>query len=205
MVLAPRLVVVALVVALLGVTVVRVLDASGGGSSRPGVSGVLPGELTGPAPWPRNIGALRSRLEALGLPPLAVEGTVLHIHSHLDIYVRGRRVTVPAGVGINPGLPYFSPLHTHDATGVMHVESPTVRAYTLGEFFGVWGVRLTSRCVGGYCDAGKDRFRVFSDGRPVANPARLPLAAHEEVAVTYGTERQLPHPVPSGYAFAAGL
>lgn len=179
-----------------------------GGSDAQAVS--LPagaaGELTGPAPWPANDGSgLRSRLATLGLPALAREGTVLHVHSHLDVFVGGRRVVVPAGIGIDPYLRFISPLHTHDTSGVIHVESPTVRTFTLGEFFGVWGVRLAGGCLGGYCSGHGWKLWVFADGRPVTDPASLRLAAHEEIVVAFGTRRQLPRPLPSTYAFPFGL
>jgi hypothetical protein len=118
--------------------------------------------------------------------------------------VHGRRVVVPAGIGIGPD--FISPLHTHDTTGVIHVESPDVRTFTLGAFFGVWGVRLTRRCLGGYCARGADRLRVYVGGRPVAgDPRLLPLAAHAEIVVALGTATQLPHPLPTRYAFPPGL
>jgi hypothetical protein len=164
----------------------------------------VPDELTGPAPWPANTAGLRARLGALGLPALTREGTALHIHGHLDVFVHGRRVVVPAGIGIGPD--FISPLHTHDTTGVIHVESPDVRTFTLGAFFGVWGVRLTRRCLGGYCARGADRLRVYVGGRPVAgDPRLLPLAAHAEIVVALGTATQLPHPLPTRYAFPPGL
>ena len=97
----------------------------------------LPGELKGPAPWPANTAELRPRLTALGLPALAREGRALHIHQHLDVFVEGRRVTVPAGIGIDPAAGFIAPLHTHDATGVVHVESPSAKPFFLGQFFGV--------------------------------------------------------------------
>jgi hypothetical protein len=163
-------------------------------------------ELTGPAPWPANDGAgLQARLTALGLPALALEGTTLHIHAHLDVFVDGRRIVVPAGIGIDPYLRFYSPLHTHDTSGVVHVESPTVRTFTLGEFLGVWGVRFGGGCLGGYCAGSGAKLRVYADGRPVADPEHLPLAAHEEIVVALGTQRQLPHPIPSRYSFPAGL
>jgi len=166
----------------------------------------LPGELTGPAPWPANTGRLRARLRALGLPALGREGSALHIHQHLDVFVHGRRITVPAGIGISGAEGFISPLHTHDASGVVHVESPQVRTFTLGELFGVWGVRLTPRCLGGYCAGGSDRLRVFADGRPFrGDPRVLPLAPHAEIVVALGTSAELPRPLPSSYAFAAGL
>jgi hypothetical protein len=164
------------------------------------------GVLTGPAPWPANNGSgLRARLAALGLPALPREGTVLHIHSHLDVFVHGRRVVVPAGIGIDPYFRFISPLHTHDTSGVIHIESPTVRIFTLGEFLGVWGVRLGGGCLGGYCVGHRSSLHVYADGRPVADPATLPLAAHEEIVVTFGTARQVPRPLPASYAFAPGL
>jgi hypothetical protein len=165
----------------------------------------LAGELPGRAPWPANARDLRARLAALGLPALAREGTALHIHAHLEVFVAGKRVVVPAGIGIDPEGRFISPIHTHDASGVIHVESPTVRAFTLDEFFGVWGVRFGGGCLGGYCTADGRALRVYSDGRPVADPGRLPLAEHEEIVVAFGTSRELPRPVPSRYVFPAGL
>jgi hypothetical protein len=166
----------------------------------------LPGELLGPAPWPRNVDRLGARLAAIGLPALSASGTALHIHQHLDVFVHGRRVTVPAGIGIDATGRFVSPLHTHDSTGVVHVESPTVQLFTLGQFFGVWGVRFTPSCLGGYCAGGGDRLRVFLDGRPVVgDPLLVPLEEHEEIVVAFGTRAELPDPVPSSYAFPAGL
>lgn len=164
----------------------------------------LPGELAGPAPWPANTARLRARLRVIGLPALPREGTAVHIHEHLDVFVHGRRVTVPAGIGIGHG--FISPLHTHDASGVVHVESPGPRAFTLGELFSVWGVRLTRRCLGGYCRHGADRLRVYADGRELTgDPRVLPLAPHAEIVVAFGTRNELPRPLPVRYAFPSGL
>jgi hypothetical protein len=123
-----------------GVAVLAVLAglSSELGRSSSSGSGALPGELAGPAPWPRNAGRLEQRLTALGVPAPGFEGTALHTHQHLDLFVDGKRVVVPAGIGIDPAGRFISPLHTHDTSGVIHVESPTVRPFTLGELFGVW-------------------------------------------------------------------
>jgi hypothetical protein len=169
-------------------------------------SAALAGLQTGPAPWGANTADLARRLKAIGVPPLSpMEGTALHIHQHLDIYVDGHPVTVPAGVGIDPAAGY-APLHTHDPSGIVHVESPTERSYTLGEFFAVWGVRFTPTCLGGYCAGGGRQLRVYVDGRRYqGDPSGLVLAAHQELVVAFGTAAQLPSPVPSSYPFPAGL
>lgn len=183
-----------------------IAGAKGGSSSPPLVPAHLSGELVGRAPWPRNIAGLRARLNALGLPALAQEGTALHIHQHLDLSVDGRRVTVPGGIGIDESQGFISPLHTHDESGVIHVESPAVRTFTLGQFFAVWGLRLTPRCLGGYCAKGSTVLRVFADGKRFSGDPRLvPLAEHEEILVAFGTRAQLPHQIPVRFEFAPGL
>jgi hypothetical protein len=196
---------VLLVLVLTGVVVGTVRAVRAAGTAPGPGGGALPGELRGPAPWPANGSDLRARLAVLGLPALAREGTAFHIHAHLDVFVNGKRVLVPAGIGIDPDGRFISPLHTHDATGIIHVESPTVRAFTLGEFFGVWGVRFGDGCLGGYCSAGGRTLRVYVDGSEVADPSVIVLSQHEEIAVTFGTRRQLPRPVPAKYEFPPGL
>ncbi len=190
------------------VAVVALFGPHRGGSGTLTATGAatLPGELVGHPPWPANTSLLRSRLDALGLPALSREGTVLHIHQHLDVFVRGRRIAVPAGIGIDVTEGFISPIHTHDASGIVHVESPDVRTFTLGQLFGVWGVRLSRRCLGGDCGRGADRVRVYVDGRPLAgDPRVLPLAPHAEIVVAFGTPKQLPRRLPARYAFPAGL
>jgi hypothetical protein len=166
----------------------------------------LPGTLRTPPPWgPNNGSALKPRLEAMGLKPLGQEGTVVHIHQHLDLFVNGTKVTVPALIGISQNQGFLSDLHTHDTTGVMHVESATASQYSLGQFFGVWGVQLTPRCLGGLCTGGAKKLRAWVNGKPVtADPTRIVLASHQEIVLAFGTEAQMPKNVPSSYPFPAG-
>jgi len=88
-------------------------------------------------------------------PCLGAEATTLHVHPYLQIKINGQAVTIPAGVGIsnpvfnNPGVASggscFEPLHTHDASGIIHVEASDVNSqYTLGDFFTIWKVTYGS-------------------------------------------------------------
>ncbi len=157
------------------------------------------------APWGSNTAGLRDRLSVLGLPALAQRGTALHIHQHLDLYLNGKHVAVPASVGIGPGQSFFSPLHTHDRTGILHVESTTKTVYTLRQFFGVWGVRLSAECIGDYCARGGRTLEAFVDGKRVTvDPARIPLRRHDEIVLAFGTQAELPKPIPASYSFPAG-
>jgi hypothetical protein len=97
-------------------------------------------------------------------------------------------------------------LHTHDDSGVVHIESASSVPYVLGTFFGVWGVRLNARCIGRYCADSTARLRVFVGGRPYrGDPSAIILREREEIVLAYGTKAQLPRPVPVRYAFERGL
>lgn len=157
----------------------------------------LPGLQTGTAPWIAEQEQLRARLEALNIPFSNMEGTALHIHSRLRVSVSGRAVTVPADIGISYTEQAMAALHTHDTEGTIHVESPVVRDYTLGEFFDVWGVLLTKRCIGSHCAGNGDQLRVFVDGDPATgNPRSVDLAEGQDIVVAFGTPAQTRRPIP---------
>ena len=165
-----------------------------------------PGLQTGAPPWsPDNVN-LRARLEADGLQVLTAEGQVQHTHQHLDLFVDDQRVAIPPDIGIDRVHLILSPIHTHDASGIIHVESPIVREFTLGEFFDVWGVRFDAHCVGGTCDGNGRTMSIFRNGQLVTgDPRSIVLDAHEEIVVAIGTSAQLPSPIPASYVFPAGL
>jgi hypothetical protein len=165
----------------------------------------LPGLQTAQPPWDAALATLRERLQALGLPILSQEVVDLHFHVHLDVLVNGRAVEVPDDIGRNEGAGYITVIHTHDGSGIIHIESPTGHQYTLGQVFDVWGVRFTSTCLGGDCDAGDRQVRVYADGELLhRDPRLLVLSSHQEIVVTYGTAPQVPDPVPSRYGFPLG-
>lgn len=160
---------------------------------------------TGNTPWQVETSGLKERLMAIGLPALSSEGTVLHIHQHIDIFVDGNPVTIPADIGINSDQNFLSPIHTHDTTGVVHVESPVNQTFYLGQFFDIWGVRLTNDCLGGYCNGGGKTLKIFNNGKEVTGDfAGLVLTAHQEIVISYGTEKELPSPIPDSYNFPQG-
>jgi hypothetical protein len=199
--------------ALILATVALAMPATGAARTRVAAPPVgidyakLPGLQTGPTPWASGSGSLlRARLDRLELPVLTQEQLDYHIHVHLDIFVRCTRVVVPPLVGIDIVDQFLTVLHTHDPSGVVHVESASPKPYALGKFFGVWGVRLNASCIGRYCTGPKARLRVYLGGKPyTGDPAGIVLREHEEIVLTYGTKAQLPPRLPARYAFAAGL
>lgn len=162
-------------------------------------SSSLPGVLTTKAPWPANADRSAARATALGLPP---EGTTLHEHANVQIFIHGKQQPVPADIGISDAA--IQSLHTHSDPGVVHIESSESREFTLGEFFGVWGVRFTPSCLGGYCNDDTNHLQVFVNGEEVTGSMQdVQLDDQSVIVVTYGTADQLPDPIPSTFDFAS--
>jgi hypothetical protein len=195
----------AMIVALI---VVGVLVLGGGGKPDTAAIPATPaatatGRNSAP-PWAVPADA-SAAVQAAGLPMLGAEGTALHIHAHLDVIVNGQPVTVPAEVGIDDAAQKISPLHTHDTTGVIHIESPTQAQFSLGQFFTEWQVSLSGDHVGDLTTDATHQLRAYVNGKPVdGDPAAIVLHAHDEIAVVYGTAAQQ-QSEPSSYAFPAGL
>jgi hypothetical protein len=158
-----------------------------------------------------------------GLTPETHEFLFLHVHAHLDVFVNGQPVVVPAGIGIaihDPAVhnarakdgsivygfidppctqPCISPLHTHDVSGILHTEAKKDQFNNLGEFFTEWNVRLDSKCVGGYCKPAAP-ITVYVDGEAyTADPRKITLEDHREIAVVIGSPpADIPSRFPSG-------
>jgi len=177
----------------------------------------------GALPWPAPTKPM-SRTLAAGLIPQDQESLIHHVHAHLDVFLDGVRQRVPAGLGINtkdPAVhsfpntagatayggirvpckkPCISPLHTHDATGVVHTESPVDLDNTLGELFVEWDVALNRKCVGGYCTP-EWKIAIYENGTKFAgDPTTIPLTDRKEIAIVIG---KAPPKIASSADFSA--
>ena len=133
------------------------------------------------------------------------EQTVFHIHTHLTIFVDGQQRSVPAAIGIpgavaeqTNGGPFigsgtcFYWLHTHAADGIIHIESPVERTYTLGEFFDEWGQPLGPDQAG----PAKGKVAVIVNGKVFkGNPRDVPLGSHEDLQLDVGTPLVAPETI----------
>ena len=117
------------VLAAAGLAVGLALAFSGGDDSSSGATSsgssidweAIPHLQEGPPPWPNDSDNLPDRLQPLGLSQLTEEGTVLHIHQHLDVWRNGEQVVVPPGIGIYDDS-FITEVHSHDESGIVHVE-----------------------------------------------------------------------------------
>lgn len=200
----------AALVAGLTVTVVTA-DHGDASTAKPGASAAIPadplrvavGRTTTP-PWDAPADAT-ARAAAAGLPMLDTEGVALHIHAQLNVIVNGNAVPVPADIGIDEASRTLSPLHTHDGSGVIHVESPSQAAFTLGQFMTEWDVTLNTTQLGGLTATDGNTLRWYVNGvEQTGDPSAYELRAHDVITLVYGPAGQQVT-VPATYDWPAGL
>ena len=204
------------------VALVLILSACGGGGKKPASappSRPAPTPAKDAPPWlaPANPMQLTRRA---GLTPETHEFVFLHIHSHLDVFVNGTPMVIPAAIGIethdprvrrfkapdgttayggiNPpcAQPCISPLHTHFDDGVLHTEAKQNQFNRLGQFFTEWNVRLDDKCVGGFCKPTAPVAVYVNGDRYTGDPRAIKLKDREEIAIVIGTP---PQTIPSSF------
>ena len=122
-------------------------------------------------------------------PPLNSSQMLLHNHVSLNVPLDGNPIAIPAQIGIEQpgkpedsllygdhsldkyGMPGMSSLHTHDDTGTIHVESNTVKNFTLGEFLSIWrGLDVDGKTV-----------KASSNDKPVSDFRNIILNDGEKI------------------------
>jgi hypothetical protein len=196
------------VAAVVAIVVLVVLLASGGGggggkktttttgSTAPFVLGTTQGEAVG-----ATVDGIQCQTQ---------EQVIFHIHAHLAVFVSGRPGVIPEGIGIAPPRseeqsasgPFvvagscFYWLHSHTDDGVIHIESPLQRTYTLGDYFDIWHQPLSATEVG----RASGPVTAYVNGHLFAgDPRTIPLNAHAVIQLDVGTKvAPLPYTFPSG-------
>lgn len=117
----------------------------------------------------------------------ANEQVAYHVHAHLSLYINGAKIDIPQNIGIASDQSCLYWLHTHDNTGVIHVEAPGQQIFTLGTFFKEWSevfpqlqypVQLSST----------DGWKVYVNGKPYNGDFhKIELSAHTLITMAYQT------------------
>lgn len=111
------------------------------------------------------------------------EGAVFHIHQHVTIFDRGKPVPIPSDIGRPLGASCLYWLHTHSGDGLVHIEAPKFRSFTLGNFFDVWGEPLSATAVAS-AHARRGALRVFVNGSAYkGDPRKIELTQHTDVTL----------------------
>jgi hypothetical protein len=120
-----------------------------------------------------------------------------HVHAHLDVFVDGQERQVPEDTGIlsSPSCLYW--LHTHDTTGLIHIEAPQTMEFTLGQFLDIW--EQTNDSTGLFDSVSGMNATSYVDGDLVGGNYRdTPLESLEQIALVYG---ESPEEIPDDYDF----
>lgn len=117
------------------------------------------------------------------------EQLAVHYHAHVDLIYKGQPVEIPAQTGIN-GTSCFYWLHTHQTTGIIHIEAPQAdasRQFTLGDFFAIWNQPLSTKQMATLQVGSSEQLKAWVNGQPyTGNPAKIVLKSHEQVVLEIG-------------------
>ncbi len=177
--------------------------------------GGLNGRIGGFTPSEGNTSSGGTGGNVDGIPCLPVMPTTYHVHIFLGVYNNGTLMALPIGTGmVNPGTPvsgflntaqcfYFT--HTHDSSGIVHIESNqnvavTKSIYTLKTYLDIWGITADANHFGPF----QGPVRVFTSGQVYrgnmnnglvtannytyygSDPSSVPLYSHEVIFVEVG-------------------
>jgi hypothetical protein len=144
---------------------------------------------------------------------IACENTAIHfhIHAHVTIFQNGTQVAFPIAVGLikpvyssggnialmpQPPPPggCFYHIHTHDRSGIIHLENTTTVTFTLGELFDIWGEPLTSSNIAGVSGP---TLVYIGTALFTGDPKTITLTSHEHITLEVGG----PYVFPPFYAW----
>ena len=159
-----------------------------------------------------NVQPVKRGQTIAGVTCQPVEKIAFHTHAHLTVFADGKAYQVPYGIGIGQPLQgqntpsgafvgsgsCFTWLHTHASDGIIHMEAPKTMGFTLGQFFRIWGIPLTSSQVG----PAKGKVTAFYNGKEWAkSPASIPLTSKAQIQLDVGS----PVVAPVHIVFPKGL
>jgi len=137
-------------------------------------------------------GAAKSKkeeaLEAMSSREIALRQTTdmateYHIHPELEIVINGTPVAIPHNLGVGPtGM---TAIHTHDEDGVVHVEAPIKKDFTLGDFFAVWGKGFSSTKILDTTVDEKSEIVVTINGQKVDTYENTILRDKDKIVISY--------------------
>src|SRR6266498_4462970 len=130
-----------------------------------------------------------------------VEHFNYHYDAHLSIFINGFSYLVPGGIGIKPPDCIYW-LHTHDTSGIIHIESPENNTFKLGQFFDIWGQKFNNSQIFDFkadnsTDTATDTaLTVYLNGTAIKRTSYrdIPIVNHEDIVIVYGAP---PPQIPS--------
>ena len=124
-----------------------------------------------------------------------MEGQRIHIHQHLAIFDQGKSITIPPTIGQRADARCLYWLHTHTPDGILHIEAPLDRKFTLGDFFAIWGQPLSRTRAANVLAPKGTEFTVWVNGKLyTGDPNKIDLVAHADIVIQSGKPNAKPKP-----------
>ncbi len=121
------------------------------------------------------------------------EQLAFHIHAHLSMYINGQSIPLPALIGITNTCFYW--VHTHDTSGIIHIESPIQAKFTLGTFLQLWREQFSQLQYQNQLSS-TEGWKVYIDGKPFNGDFnKIELKAHELITLAYNSPNIKPDTV----------
>ncbi|MDA2922846.1 hypothetical protein MYX07_06310 [Patescibacteria group bacterium AH-259-L07] len=112
----------------------------------------------------------------------------MHIHPNLSIFINGEKQDIPANTGIVSAA-CFRPIHTHDASGELHIEFKIVKDFTLREFFKIWDKPFNQEQIFDYMVDEEHILTVTVNGALNKEYENLVLRDNDQIIIKYEAKR----------------
>lgn len=163
-----------------------VLLTRGGGSEA--VAGTSVAGRETPPPWAKDDTNLAARARRLGIPEPGKER--YHRHALVRVYADGLLVPLPQYLGLDLKRDVLTGLHTHDSSGVLHMEADKPFRATIGDMFTLWGVAFGPDHIGALRNGDGRTLRVYVNGTRIEDPAAHVIAKDDVIVIAFDDGRQ---------------
>jgi hypothetical protein len=126
-----------------------------------------------------------------------LEQSIEHIHAHVTMYINGQPQSIPQNIGIAQGqqggnATCFYWLHTHDTSGVIHIEAPAKEPFTFGQFLDEWNQQFQSQGFPSQLLL-TTGWTIWINGKSYHGTLNsIPLAAHNIITLAYNSPQAKP-------------
>lgn len=111
----------------------------------------------------------------------------MHIHPRLRIVITGEDQQIPANIGVLATC--MRPLHTHDASGTLHVEFPRPHNFTLGDFFSIWEKPFSNAEILGHKADETHEITFLVNGAPNSEYEKYIVKDRDQIEIRYDEKK----------------
>ncbi len=125
-----------------------------------------------------------------------LEQSVEHIHVYVTMWIDGQQQSIPQYVGIpqdqSGNTTCFYWLHTHDSSGIIHIEAPAKEPFTFGQFIDEWNQQFNNLGFPSQLLLNTG-WTIWVNGKPYHGTLdSIPLAAHNIITIAYNSPKAKP-------------